>query len=134
MRRPANKLRVYLGSYWLWVFLYHFIRVSLTTAQHFPVNVVPNGAVDSPPTYPVDTPGVVNVVVAHDGLSAVVFGVTAGTCTITPQVLAGGKTVVGAPIQVTVTVPVVFATHLDVTVGAVVDNEVTFHPGTALEK
>ena len=102
--------------------------VTMQTNQKFSVAVTPvladgvtHGAIDAPPTYPVDVAGVVNVVVAADGLSAVVNGVAVGTCVITPTALANAVVITGAPIQVVVTaVPVPFATQLIETVGPVV--------------
>lgn len=104
--------------------------VSLLTTDKFSISLatVPAGSqIDGPPTYPVDVANVVVIVPSSDGLSASVVGHTAGTCTITPSALANGVVVTGPPVQVTVSLPVpppppppVFATSLDVTVGAVV--------------
>ena len=97
--------------------------VSMDTTQKFSITLatIPAGSqIDGPPSYHVDTPGIVTITASADGLSASVAGVAAGTCTITPSALANAKPITGSPVQVTVKVPVVFATALEVTVGPVV--------------
>jgi hypothetical protein len=60
----------------------------------------------TPPTYPVDTLGIVTITPAPDGLSAVFTGAVAGVCNITPTAIASnGQTIVGPVIQITVALP-----------------------------
>ncbi len=101
--------------------------VTLDTAQKFTIAVAPvqdsgaPGTIDAPPTYPVDTAGVLTLVPAADGLSCECRGATVGSCTITPTALAKGKTITGPAISVTVTAPPeAAATKLVETVGQVV--------------
>jgi hypothetical protein len=97
--------------------------VSMTPKDFFTVTVAtvpPGSVVDSPPTYPADVPGIVSVVAAADGLSCVVTAAAVGSCVVTPTAVAGGHTVTGAPIQITVSPPPpVFATSLTVNIGPV---------------
>ena len=89
------------------------------------VKTIPDGSViDGPPAYSVDTPGVVAIQPAADGLSAKVTAVANGTATISVSAMANGQKISGnAVVQVTVAIPPpppVFATALDVTVSPVV--------------
>jgi hypothetical protein len=75
--------------------------------------------IDGPPTYPVDTAGIVTVLPSADGLSCEVRGITniTGTVTVTPTALANGKTITAPPIVINVSAPPkAFATRLIETV------------------
>jgi hypothetical protein len=100
----------------------------MNVAQFVLVTVIPEqadgspGKIDAPPTYPVDTPGILTLAPAADGLSCQCTGLAPGTCTVTPTVLANGNTITGTPVQFTVSpAPEGFATQLVVSVGPVTD-------------
>ncbi len=85
--------------------------VTLDTTQKFTIQVAPvdaagnPGLIDGPPTYPVDTPGILTVLPSSDGLSCECRGNAVGSCTITPTAAANGVVITGPPIQVTCTPP-----------------------------
>jgi len=135
-KNPAVILLVTIGGvrrpwwYWLWYIFIFWRRVrmlvQMTTAQRFPLSVQPvdangkPGTVDSPPTYPSSTPGIVTITVAADGLSCEVAGAAPGSTTIIPMAVAGGATIQGDPIDVTVTAaPLAPAVKLLETIGQV---------------
>lgn len=101
--------------------------VNLDVTQKFTITVQPvqddgtPGQIDGPPTYPVDSAGILTLIPSSDGMSCECRGNTVGTCTITPTAVANGKTITGPAIDVTVTpAPVKFATQLVETVSQVV--------------
>ena len=85
--------------------------VTLDTASKFTILVKPvdaagnPGTIDGPPSYPVDTQGVLTILPSADGLSCECRGATVGTCTITPTATAAGAKIVGPDIQVTCVAP-----------------------------
>jgi hypothetical protein len=103
------------------------MQATLDTTQKFTVTLTPAvdsgspGSIDAPPTYPVSVPGILTIIPSPDGLSAECRGNTVGTCTITPTDLAGGITIFGNPIDVTVIAPPLKpATKLIESIGPVV--------------
>ena len=100
--------------------------VTLDTAKQFSVQVTPvdtngnPGLIDGPPTYAASPTGFVTLVPSADGLTCVVKGTAAGTCTVTPTALAKGVSITGGAIQVVVTIPLQEATKLNEAIGPVV--------------
>jgi hypothetical protein len=127
-RHHAKRLWVRIRGHCIRVyFVKGKIMVTLDTTQQFTIMVAPvdaagnPGLIDGPATYPVDTQGLVTIVPAADGLSALVRGSKAGKGSITPTALANGKTITGPAIDFTVTnPPEQFATQLVETIGQVV--------------
>jgi len=101
--------------------------VTMASNQKFTVVLQPldaannPGQIDGPPTWTVDTPGVVTLQISSDGLTAVVLGEAAGTCNITPSATSGGgaNSISGAPINVSVTEALNPATQLAENIGPV---------------
>lgn len=102
--------------------------VSMTIAQKFTISVLPEdaggnpGQIDGPPTWAVDTPGIVTLTPAADGLTCVVAGLAVGSCNVTPSATSGGgaNTITGAPVSVTCTPALNPATQLIEAIGSVV--------------
>lgn len=116
--------------------------VTLTTEQQVPLSVAFYTATGNPvsvvgtPTWAVDDTNVVDLVVASDGLSALVVSKAVGNCFVTVQANTGTKTISGT---IGVSVVAAEAETVVITAGAVVPKpviitvNVTIQPdGTAL--
>ena len=99
---------------------------TMNTGQSFTVTIQPDDAtgdlaeIDGPPTWASDTPGIVNLSPATDGLSCIVTGLAPGACNITPSGVSYGVAFAGPPIAVTVNAaPLPQATTFAETIGYV---------------
>jgi len=96
--------------------------VQITTEQQVPLSVAFYTATGNPapvvgtPTWSIDDTSVVDIVVASDGLSALIVSKAVGTCLVTVEANAGSKVISGT---INITVVAAEAEVVEITPGAV---------------